>query len=137
MENLLDVENLIDYCLLNFFIIIETGCGRNHWYGRDRTGSQGFQFYPWDSETAMGLGSDLQTNITGASGSVAAPYAALRANALFRQWFGRSCPSAFFSRAGPSMSIQTYLSGRLANPENNPAVARSPGWLASRIGDGG
>ncbi len=131
MENLLDVENLIDYCLLNFFIGNRDWPGRNHWYGRDRTGSQGFQFYPWDSETAMGLGSDLQTNITGASGSVAAPYAALRANALFRQWFGDRAHQHF--SPGGALYVHPDLSQWLpATPENNPAAARFA-RLASQV----
>jgi len=126
IENLLDVANLIDYCLLNFYIGNQDWPGRNHWYGRDRHGSQGFQFYPWDSETALGLGSGLEANSTGANTAVARPYAALRANARFRQWFGDRA-HAHFSRGGAFYVNPEQPQWSPAMPENNPSAARFAG----------
>jgi hypothetical protein len=85
-ENLLDVDNLIDYMILNFYIGNADWPHRNFWIGRDRNDSHGFQFYPWDSETALGFTS-LNTDRTGVADSVARPYAAARANAEFRMRF--------------------------------------------------
>ena len=95
-EVLLDVDNYIDYLILNFYLGNADWPGRNHWYGRDRDGEQGFQFYPWDSETAIGLNSPLNTNRLGVSGAVARPYSALRTNAEFRLRFGDRVHRHFF-----------------------------------------
>ncbi|MCF7975121.1 MAG: CotH kinase family protein [Phycisphaerae bacterium] len=84
-ENLLDVDNMIDYMIMNFYVGNTDWPHRNWYTGRDREGDQGFQFYPWDTETAL---SGLGTDRTGVTGAVATPYAALRANAQFRQQFG-------------------------------------------------
>ncbi|MCP3693794.1 MAG: hypothetical protein GY917_16445, partial [Planctomycetaceae bacterium] len=84
-ENLLDVDNMIDYMILNFYVGNRDWPHRNWYTGRDREGDQGFQFYPWDTETAL---SNVGTDRTGVDNAVARPYGALRANAQFRQLFG-------------------------------------------------
>jgi len=93
-EVLLDVPNMIDYMILNFYIGNSDWPGRNYWVGRDRTGTEGFQFYPWDSETALsGTGADN----TGVNSAVARPYAAARANAEFRMQFADRVYRHFFN----------------------------------------
>ena len=84
-ENLLDVDNMIDYMILNFYVGNSDWPHRNWYAGRNREGNQGFQFYPWDTETAL---SSVNANRTGVDNAVAKPYGALRANATFRQEFG-------------------------------------------------
>ena len=96
-EVLVDVDNLIDYMMLNFYLGNNDWPHRNHWYGINRDGDDGFQFYPWDSETALGLGSGLTTNRTGVSESVARPYAALRQNPSFRLRFADRVQKHFFN----------------------------------------
>lgn len=54
-ENLVDVENLIDYLILNFYVGNTDWPGRNWWAGRDRNDGDGFKFYPWDTETSTGF----------------------------------------------------------------------------------
>ncbi|XOV73907.1 MAG: CotH kinase family protein [Verrucomicrobiota bacterium] len=123
IENLLDIENLIDYCLLNFYIGNQDWPGRNYWVGRDRKGGEGFQFYPWDSETAMGLGSGLNANQTGVNTAVARPYGALRANADFRRWFGDRA-QRHFSTGGALYVNPAKPQWSRAEPENNRPAAR-------------
>ena len=72
-ESLLNMENMIDYMILNFYVGNSDWPGRNHWVGRNRNNGDGFYFYPWDTETALGLGSGLGTNRLNASGAVASP----------------------------------------------------------------
>ena len=84
-EDLLDVDNMIDYMIMNFYVGNSDWPHRNWYAGRDREGGHGFQFYPWDTETAL---SNVNTNRTGVDNAVARPYGALRANATFRQQFG-------------------------------------------------
>ncbi len=131
IENLLDIENLIDYCILNFYIGNQDWPGRNYWVGRDREGTEGFQFYPWDSETAMGMGSGLNANQTGVNTAVARPYGALRANSNFRRWFGDRVQRHFFS-GGALYVNPANPAWTQANPENNVPAARFAA-LAERV----
>jgi hypothetical protein len=119
-ENLLDVENMIDYMILNFYIGNADWPGRNYWVGRDRTGDEGFQFYPWDSETALsGLGAD----VTGVNSAVARPYAAARANAEFRVLFGDRVYRHFFN-GGAFYVNPAAPAWNPAYPDNNRPAAR-------------
>ena len=86
-EDLLDVDNMIDYLVMNLYIGNVDWPHRNFWVGRDRNNGDGFKFYSWDSETALGLGSNVYNDRTGVSGAVAQPYAVLRSNAEFRLRF--------------------------------------------------
>jgi hypothetical protein len=71
--------------ILNFYVGNSDWPHRNWYAGRNREGDQGFQFYPWDTETAL---SNVNADRTGVDNAVARPYGALRANATFRQQFG-------------------------------------------------
>ena len=123
LENLLDIENLIDYCILNFYIGNQDWPGRNYWVGRDREGTEGFQFYPWDSETAMGLGSGLTSNVTSANTAVARPYGILKANSDFRRWFGDRV-QRHFSPGGALYVNPTNPAWSNTNRQNNLPAAR-------------
>jgi CotH kinase protein/Chitobiase/beta-hexosaminidase C-terminal domain/Lamin Tail Domain len=119
-EVLLDVPNMIDYMILNFFIGNTDWPGRNYWVGRDRTGDQGFQFYPWDSETAL---FSVGTDTTGANSAVARPYAAARANAEFRIQFADHVYK-HFSNGGAFYVNPAAPGWDPANPSNNVPAAR-------------
>jgi len=76
-EDLLDVENMIDYLILNFYV------GNTDWPGgtgggKRRNNGDGFHFYPWDTETA--LGSPVGRERHGSQLRRGPPYAAVRAN---------------------------------------------------------
>lgn len=120
-EVLLDVDNLIDYMLLNFYLGNADWPGRNHWYGINRDGEQGFQFYPWDSETAIGLRSSVTANRTGATGAVARPFAALRNNAEFRIRFGDRVHEHFFNGGPFYVDSRAPVWNPLAPEKNQPA----------------
>ena len=119
-EVLLDVPNMIDYMILNFYIGNSDWPGRNYWVGRDRTGTEGFQFYPWDSETAL---SGVGTDNTGVNSAVARPYAAARANAEFRMQFSDRVYRHFFN--GGAFHVNPAAPARNpAAPTNNHPAAR-------------
>lgn len=119
-ENLLDVGNMIDYMILNFYIGNGDWPGRNYWVGRDRTGTGGFQFYPWDSETAL---SGVGTDVTGVNSAVARPYAAARANAEFRTLFADHVYRHFFN-GGAFYVNPAAPAWNPATPQNNRPAAR-------------
>ena len=123
MENLLDVRNLIDYCILNFYMGNQDWPGRNFWVGRDREGDEGFKFYPWDTETSMGMASDLNTDRTGVNSSVARPYAALKTNPDFRLWFADRVQHHFFN-GGTFFVNPDKPQWSMVEPENNVPASR-------------
>lgn len=119
-EDLLDVENMIDYLILNFYVGNGDWPGRNWWVGRNRDNGDGFQFYPWDTETAL---SNLNANSTSVNAAVARPYAALRANARFRTLFGDHVHRHFFN-GGALYVNPDSPAWDPAHPENNRPAAR-------------
>ncbi len=119
-EDLLDVGNMIDYMILNFYVGNNDWPHRNWWVGRDRNDGDGFQFYPWDTETTL---SGLNTNRTSVDTAVARPYAALRANADFRRLFGDHVHRHFFN-GGALYVNPASPAWDPAHPENNRPAAR-------------
>jgi hypothetical protein len=121
-EDLLDVENMIDYMILNFYVGNTDWPHRNWWVGRNRDNGDGFQFYPWDTETALGI-TGLNLDITGASAAVARPYAAAKANADFRMQFADRVYRHFFN-GGALYVNPASPAWDPAHPENNRPAAR-------------
>ena len=119
-EDLLDVENMIDYMILNFYVGNNDWPHRNWWAGRDRDNGDGFQFYPWDTETAL---SGLNTDRTSVNNAVARPYAALRDNAQFRTLFADHVHRHFFND-GVLYVNPDHPDWDPAHPEDNQPAAR-------------
>ncbi len=129
-ENLLNVGNMIDYLILNFYVGNTDWPGRNWWAGRDRADGDGFTFRPWDTETALGIG-DSGVNVTGASDAVARPYASLRSNADFRMEFADHVYLHFY-HGGTYYVNSANSAWDPRQPENNQPAARFAG-LADRV----
>ena len=121
-EDLLDVENMIDYLILNFYVGNTDWPHRNWWVGRNRDNGDGFKFYPWDTETALGV-TGLDADVTGANGAVAGPYAALTASADFRMWFADRV-YRHFSPGGTFYVNPNRPAWDPTHPEDNPPAAR-------------
>ena len=88
LETLLDVENYIDYMLLNFYGG-NTDWPEHNWYVARRRGpdSTGFKFYSWDAEWTLNLRSKVTANQTTVSSDLASIYDRLRGNEEFRLLF--------------------------------------------------
>lgn len=82
--NLLDVDNYIDYMLINYYIG-NKDWDKNNWaVGRNRVkNTEGFRFFCWDAETSMVALNDNLV-ITGTSGNPAAFMQYLKKNAEFK-----------------------------------------------------
>ena len=62
-EVLLDLDNYIDYLILNFYGGNVDWPGRNYYAGRRRgPDSTGFQFYAWDTEKILDHGEGRDTD---------------------------------------------------------------------------
>ncbi len=121
-EHLLDVDNLIDYMILNFYVGNTDWPGRNWWVGRNRDNGDGFYFYPWDTETALGV-TGLEVDRTSVSDAVARPYGALRSNTDFKMQFADRVYRHFFN-GGALYVHPTAPAWNPVFPENNQPAAR-------------
>jgi hypothetical protein len=121
-EDLLDVDTMIDYMIMNFYIGNTDWPGRNWWASRDRDNGDGFKFHPWDSETALGF-SGLNVNVTGVDTAAARPYAVLRNNADFRLRFADHVHRHFFN-GGVFYVNPASTAWNPAKPENNRPAER-------------
>jgi len=96
--NYLDIENLIDYMLINFWSGNDDWPQNNFYICRDRTdASTGFKFFCWDGELTMGIRSPLENDRTNVSHNISEPYSLLRANAEFRLLFADHIHRHFFN----------------------------------------
>jgi hypothetical protein len=134
----LDLENYVDYMIVNFFVG-NTDWPHKNWYGgMNRVRSTGFKCFCWDTEWVMdlvlawgSLDSYLSQNVVGASSGIAQPYARLRDNPDFRLRFADHMHRAFFN-GGPLYVDPARPSWNPAHPEQNrPAAAYAA--LASSI----
>ncbi len=121
-EHLIEIDNLIDYLILNFYIGNTDWPGRNWWVGRNRDTGEGFYFYPWDSETALDF-SGLNANVLNVNSAVARPYGALRNNADFKMRLADRIYQHFFND-GPLYVNPAQPKWEPAHPENNRPAAR-------------
>ncbi|MFO1500376.1 MAG: lamin tail domain-containing protein [Verrucomicrobiota bacterium] len=120
-ENLIDMQSMIDYLILNFYAGNIDWPERNWWIGRNRREPGGFKFYPWDTESIAE--SALSFDNTSASTAVAGPYGRLRTNPEFRIQFADRVYHHFFN--GGALYVNTNQPAwNPARPENNRPAAR-------------
>ena len=124
IEPLLDVDNLIDYMILNFYNG-NTDWPTRNWYVGRRQGpnSTGFKFFAWDSEWVLNLRSTLTTDRTGVDGGVAMVYGHLRNNPEFRLRFADRVQQ-HFSPGGALYVDPQQTAWDPAHPETNAPAAR-------------
>ena len=129
LEQYLDVDNYIDYLLVNFFMGNQDWPQRN-WYASRMRGpeSTGFKFHMWDAETSMGLNSSLTTNRLGVDIEAAEPYRYLRNHDEFRLRFADRAHRALFNEGALTRSET------LERFERGAAGRGDPGARAHRRG---
>ncbi|TWT35138.1 CotH protein [Posidoniimonas corsicana] len=129
-EDYLDVENYIDYLLVNFYMGNVDWPHRNWYAGRERgPDSTGFKFHMWDAESTLNLfGSNVNTNRLGADVEAAQAYDYLRDNEDFRLEFADRAHRALFNGGAltPAEAISRY-EGVLAEMQQ-AIVAESARW---------
>ncbi len=127
-ENLIDIDNYIDYLLINHFMG-NTDWPHNNWAcARNKTANTGFKFFMWDSEFGLGIESDVNTNIISNYSGVAEPYAGLKNNAEFRLRFADRIHRFLFND-GALTSLANQQRYRALAKEVEPAVvAEAARW---------
>ena len=140
-ENLLDVNNYIDYLLANFFIGNNDWPGHNYYAGRmSGPDSTGFKSFPWDSEMSLDGGwSSLYTDTTGsgsANNDIGKPYYYLRNNADFRMLFADHVQRHLFNDGALSPSATVARYDELARRVEAAVVGESARWGDVATGGG-
>jgi len=92
----LDVPNLIDYMLMNFYAGTRDWPFHNWYVGRKREAGAQYRFYSWDAENCLGSVNDNRTNVDD-DDTPARLYDKLRANKEFRLLFADSVHEHLFN----------------------------------------
>ena len=130
LTNYLDVENMIDYMIVNLYGGNTDWPAKNFWVARRRgPQSTGFKYFMWDSEWTLGLRSDLTTDRTVVSEAVAAAYAGCKSNPEFRILFGDHLHRHFFN-GGVLAVDRVDPRWNPEHPERNQPAARL--WKITR-----
>lgn len=128
-ETLLDVDNYVDYLLVNFYVGNQDWPQRN-WYASRLRGAEstGFKFHIWDAETAMNLGNNVNTNRLDADFEVAEPYGNLRSSEDFRLKFGDRAHRALFNDGAFTTDFATNRYRQILGEIDEAMVAESARW---------
>jgi len=134
-ESLLDVNNYVDYTLVNFFVCNADWPGHNWYVGRPRgTASTGFKFFPWDTEMAVGLAwiRSPAGDVTGVgaadSNDPAEPYYWLQMNADFQMLFADHAHTALFNGGALTTASAVARYQALADEVGAAVSAESARW---------
>ncbi|MFI4860828.1 MAG: CotH kinase family protein [Phycisphaerales bacterium JB063] len=130
-EDFLDVENYIDYMILNIFGGNDDW-PNNNWFANRLRGadSEGFRFYSWDSEISLGLSTrtDVNENFTGVSGGAAELYSILRNYEEFRVQFSDRVQMHLFNGGALSGDLPAERFEALASVIRDAIIGESARW---------
>jgi hypothetical protein len=123
-ENFLDVDNLINYMIVNHYGGNSDWAHKNYYAGRLRgPESTGFKFFMWDSEWSLNLRSNVATNKTNDFRGVAKPYELLMDVPEFQARFADLLHEHFFN-GGVLYVDQSNPAWDSDHPERNLPAAR-------------
>jgi len=126
-EKLVDMENFIDYMILNFYATTWDWDFQNWYVGRRKGGSEGFQFFTWDAEQ-----SNYEVNVSKIDTDFAdcptSFFQKLRLNEEFRMLFSDRVYKHFFNDGAlsPENCVKRY--GMLADKIDRAVAAESARW---------
>jgi hypothetical protein len=122
----MDIPNLIDYMLVNFYIG-NVDWDHNNWYGGRRRVGGGFQFLNWDSERTF---LSLSDNVTGKDNDnqPTSVHQRLAANADYRMLFADHAHRHFFN--GGTLTVESAKARWLGRADEIglALVAESARW---------
>jgi len=131
IQQYVDVDNLIDYMIVN----MHAGTldwDKSNWYAaRQRTLGAGFKFFSWDAEQSMEKIKAKRTGV-GNPNQPSAFYAQLRSNVEFRVRFGDHVQRHFFTDGAltPARSVARFVAR--AAEIDRAIVAESARWGDAR-----
>ncbi|MFV2066616.1 MAG: chitobiase/beta-hexosaminidase C-terminal domain-containing protein, partial [Pirellulales bacterium] len=123
-EDFLDVDNMIDYMIVNLYGGNTDWPQKNFYVGRENDPqSTGFKFFNWDAEWSLFLRNDVNSNRLGSGSGVAAPFQNLRASEEFRLRFGDHVQRHFFNGGALYVDAE-HPEWDPDHPESNIPAAR-------------
>ncbi len=123
-ESFVDVENMIDYFLVNWYAGNSDWPHKNYYVGRENSpDSEGFQFFMWDAEWSLFLRSNLNSNRINSPSGVAEPIQNFRASEEFRMQFADRVQQHLVNPGGPLYVNPTNPTYDPARPEDNVPAA--------------
>ncbi|MHB1036931.1 MAG: lamin tail domain-containing protein [Pirellulales bacterium] len=131
IQQYLDVPNLIDYMILNFYGGNWDWDNHNWYAARRRVPGAGYQFYSWDAERTLEGLSDNRTNVNEYD-KPSYLYAQLRANAEFRLLFADHVQKHFFNNGALTPAAATARYTALVTEIDRAIVGESARWGDSR-----
>ncbi|MEM7392137.1 MAG: lamin tail domain-containing protein, partial [Verrucomicrobiota bacterium] len=124
LESFLDVDNMIDYLIVNYYMGNNDWPRKNYYVGRwNHPDSPGWQFFMWDAEWSIDLNSSVTIDRVNDARGVAAPFQNLRASAEFRLRFADRIHRAFFN-GGPMYVDPMNPGWDPGNPDRNRPAAQ-------------
>ncbi|MEE8452232.1 MAG: CotH kinase family protein [Thermoguttaceae bacterium] len=131
-ENLLDVDQYINYLLMNFWAGNNDWISHNWYAGRERgPESTGFKAYTWDAEWIVHMRSSVtenSVNDTPTNNYLLKPYTTLRNNAEFKLRFADHVHKHMFNGGVLTPSATSALYASLADEIQRAVVAESARW---------
>jgi hypothetical protein len=128
-QNLLDVDNYIDYMLMNYYIGNQDWDANNWTVGRNRVRNDaGFRFFSWDAETSMVALTDNRI-ITGSGGNPTAFMQYLKKNADFKVRIADRIKKHLLDMGGaltPDAVAERYI--KLADEIDMAIISESARW---------
>ncbi|UCE47167.1 MAG: CotH kinase family protein, partial [Phycisphaerales bacterium] len=118
----LDVENYIDYMIINLFTGNRDWPHHNWYAAMNRVEPTGWKSFSWDAEWVVGMQSGLYEDRTGVNNSICEPYAYLRQNTEFQLLFADHAHRAFFN-GGPMYVDPANPDWNRSHPERNRPAA--------------
>lgn len=127
IQEYLDLENYIDWLLVNFYNGNSDWDNNNWQAGRRRTGGDRFRFFVWDSERTL-LGTDVNATTKNNANRPTGIHQKLKANAEYRLLFADRVHRHFFNEGALTVgSVEEAFDGWV-NELQVPLVAESARW---------
>jgi hypothetical protein len=146
VKQYLDVDNLIDYMLINFYGGNQDWDDHNWYAARRRAPGEGYKFFSWDGERTLESTTANKTGVNQAD-KPSRLYAQLRANADFRLLFADHIQKHFFNGGAltPAVAAQRFAdlaaiidkaiigeSARWGDSRREPPYTRNAEWLTEK-----
>jgi len=128
-DNLLDMDNYIDWLFSNFWGGTADWPYHNFYAGcRRPPNTTGFKFFDWDAEYVIVIGSGLNSNVTGVSDNGARAYSTLKQNAEFRMLFADHVHRHLFDNGAATSGPSYARYKELADEIELAIISESARW---------
>lgn len=123
-----DIPNLIDYMLLNFYAGNQDWDDHNWYSGRHRIAGAGYKFFCWDGERTLEDTNGHNKTGVGQADKPSRLYSQLRANPEFRMQFADHAHRALFNDGSLTSAVAAARYQNLSTRIDRAIVGESARW---------